>query len=314
MLDGFNHKKIVRHIPHDGRPPIFRQRLYTVYIDSILILNTKLTSKTLMAIASSFPLRHPERVHPALWRGTQLARPQGAVVSTGFHVLDRQLPGQGWPLSSLIELMPSQPGIGELQLLRPALARLDARSILLIGPPYSPHYHCWRNWGLEKHRLIWINPQTQMDVLWAAEQALRHHACAALLCWAEAARLPSLRRLHWAAAQNDALFVMLRPPCAANQASPASLRLSLSPAAQGMKVHILKRRGPACNASISIPFYLSQETEPTASAPAAGHLYAIPAAGGTTHKHRLPGQGGFSTARHIAAHHVTLDQPVSANA
>src|SRR3546814_18792413 len=58
----------------------------------------------------------PEHIHPALWRGSQIARPHRAVIPTGFADLDRELPGQGRPLGSLIELLPSQPGIGEISL------------------------------------------------------------------------------------------------------------------------------------------------------------------------------------------------------
>src|SRR3546814_8292766 len=52
------------------------------------------------------------------------------------------LPGQGWPLGSLIELLPSQPGIGEIRLLQPALASLGSeRSVALVRPPYEPYFH-----------------------------------------------------------------------------------------------------------------------------------------------------------------------------
>lgn len=201
-------------------------------------------------------LRHPERIHPALWRGSQLARSRLATISTGFTVLDQELPSQGWPLSSLIELMPSQPGIGEMQLLRPALAGLsDQRSIALVHPPYAPHFHCWVNWQLGNRRLLWIRPQTLGDTLWAAEQILKHNACSALFCWADSVRPGSLRRLHLAAQQSDTLLVLLRPPAAALQASAAPLRLSLAPSLLGLEAVIIKRRGPCSSLPIPITFY-----------------------------------------------------------
>src|SRR3546814_9573464 len=96
------------------------------------------------------------------------------------------LPGQGWPLGSLIELLTSQPGIGEIRLLQPALASLGSeRSVALVRPPYEPYFHSWVDWRLQTRRLLWINPQTPGDALWAAEQILTHNACAALFCWAE---------------------------------------------------------------------------------------------------------------------------------
>src|SRR5690349_3153029 len=66
--------------------------------------------------------------HPAhLWRAREQAggtssAPAG--LPTGHAALDRCLPGQGWPQQGLIEILCDQPGIGELALLMPALARL----------------------------------------------------------------------------------------------------------------------------------------------------------------------------------------------
>jgi protein ImuA len=210
------------------------------------------------AIRSS-ALLHPERIHPALWRGSQLARAHPATIGTGFHVLDQELPGQGWPLGSLVELMPTQPGIGEILLLRPALAKLDPqRSIALVHPPYEPCFHCWINWRLERHRPLWICPQTPGDILWTAEQILKHNACAALLCWVDHVRPPALRRLHLLAQQTDTLFMVLRPQAAARQASAAPLRLLLEPTAQGIAAHIIKRQGPSANAPVSLTLYPSR--------------------------------------------------------
>ncbi|NYT61138.1 translesion DNA synthesis-associated protein ImuA [Alcaligenaceae bacterium] len=213
------------------------------------------------------PLLHPERIHPALWRGSQLARSQQATISTGFAMLDQELPNQGWPLGSLIELMPSQPGIGEILLLRPALANLgDQRSIALVRPPYPPHFHCWINWQLGKRRLLWIRPRTPGDTLWAAEQILRHNACSALLCWSDSTRPGALRRLHLAAQQSNTLLVLLRPPAAAQQASAAPLRLSLMPTLSGLKAVIIKRRGPSSSLPIPITLYPTRSLTATAIA------------------------------------------------
>src|SRR5690606_21468454 len=184
---------------------------------------------------------------------------------TGFAALDGELPGQGWPLGSLIELMPSQPGIGEIFLLQPALARLDTeRSIALVHPPYIPYFHCWKNWRLENHRLLCINPQTPSDTLWATEQILKHNACAAVLCWASHVRLAALRRLHLIAQQTDALFILLRPQNAAQQASAAPLRLRLKPCPQGLETLIIKRRGP-CSARPVLITFPSAHARPSAN-------------------------------------------------
>ena len=201
-------------------------------------------------------LLHPEQIHPALWRGSQLAQARLNTISTGFDRLNQELPSQGWPLGTLIELTLEHPGIGEMGLLRPALARLECgRSIALVRPPYPPHFQCWANWQLDAHPLLWINPKTTYDALWASEQVLKANTCAALLCWASGMRPGALRRLHLAARQSDILFVLLRPQPEAGQASAAPLRLSLRPINQGLEISIIKRHGPSCAHPVPVIFY-----------------------------------------------------------
>ncbi len=201
-------------------------------------------------------LQHPERIHPALWRASQIAPPRRATVPTGHEALDRELPGGGWPLGALIEFLSERPGIGELLLLRPALAALDARrQILLIDPPCPPSTQCWANWGLQSRRLAWLRAGAASECLWAAEQAIRHDACGALLCWADRASGQALLRLQRLARARSLLLVLLRPASAARQASPAALRLSLAPIPQGLSLGILKRRGPVLPEAIAIRLY-----------------------------------------------------------
>src|SRR3954463_10631961 len=61
--------------------------------------------------------------HP-VWRGGLLACSAPAVPS-GFAELDRELPGGGWPVQALTEILCRREGIGELQLVLPALAALS---------------------------------------------------------------------------------------------------------------------------------------------------------------------------------------------
>jgi len=200
-------------------------------------------------------LLHPERIHPALWRGSQLAQGRQATISTGFAELDRELPGGGWPLGALVELMPQHPGIGEIQLLRPAMQQLDpARRIVLVDPPHVPDIACWQRWRLSPQSLLWVCPATAADALWAVEQILRHQACAAVLAWAGRVRNPALRRLQWLAQGSGTFCALFRPPEAARQPSAAPLRLQLAAAAQGVALTIVKRHGPACPHPIVLSF------------------------------------------------------------
>lgn len=50
-----------------------------------------------------------ESIHPSLWLASQLARGSARTVPTGYPSLDKELPGGGWPLSCLTELLQRQP-------------------------------------------------------------------------------------------------------------------------------------------------------------------------------------------------------------
>ncbi len=202
-------------------------------------------------------LLSPERIHPALWRGTQLARGTRAPVRTGYPQLARELPDGGWPTGALTELLLARPGIGELRLLQPALAMLPAPGpIALVQPPCVPHIAAWSAAGLDLRRLWWIDPPRETDALWAAEQILKNGSCAALLCWLPHVRTASLRRLHLAAQGSGTLLFALRPAREASQASPAPLRLALDTVSGGLAITLLKRRGPVC----AHPLFIALDT------------------------------------------------------
>src|SRR5690606_1511001 len=224
-------------------------------------------------------------IHPALWRATQLARSAARGVPTGHAALSAQLPAGGWPQGALVELLAPHPGIGEIRLLQPALAQLDRRHVIaLVQPPHVPHLACWQGWRLDPRQLLWVAPERPADALWAAEQILKHGTCGALLCWLPRARPEALRRLHLAAQGHDTLCFAFRPATAAQQASPAPLRLALAPAPGGLSVHILKRRGPAHPEPLAIAFEpgAAPAAAPSHHAPLDRRLPALPAAGRRT--------------------------------
>ena len=198
----------------------------------------------------------PESVHPSLWRASQLAHSATRCVDTGFAALSAQLPGGGWPLGTLIDLLVQQHGIGELRLLRPALAALGQRPIVLLQPPHAPQALALAALGIDPAQLLWIRAGAGGhggDALWAAEQVLRSGCCGALLLWQAHARGDTLRRLHLAAQSADTLFCLLRPLAAAQDASPAPLRLSLTAAAGGVDIGFVKRRGPRRDRPLFLP-------------------------------------------------------------
>jgi protein ImuA len=204
-------------------------------------------------MASHPSIAAPEALHPSLWLASQLAHSTTRCLDTGHPALSAQLPGGGWPTGTLIDLMLQQSGIGELRLLRPALVSAARRRIVLLQPPHPPQALALAAMGVAPSQLIWIRATRSSDALWAAEQVLRSGSCGALLLWQNHARGETLRRLHLAAQSAETLFFMLRPLAAAQDSSPAPLRLSLRPAAGGLNIEFVKRRGPQRDAPLFLP-------------------------------------------------------------
>ena len=183
---------------------------------------------------------------------------QGAVcyqtVSTGFPDLDQALPG-GWTIGVLTELLVDLCGIGELQLLLPALIALNgrpadpkvnprpgtAKRIMLVAPPYIPYAPALVHEGVDISRLIVAHCHQQNDVLWTMEQALRSGACAAVLTWSEGSDERALRRLQLAVEKGACWAVLFRPTRFKKQRSPAALRIHLlSVSLSGISMDIFK--------------------------------------------------------------------------
>jgi protein ImuA len=192
-------------------------------------------------------------LHPSLWLASQLARSGTRCVDTGHAALSSQLPGGGWPTGTLVDLLLQQPGIGEMRLLRPALAEVAQRRIVLLQPPHPPQALALAALGVPPSQLIWLRAERTADALWAAEQVLRSGSCGALLFWQNHARGESLRRLHLAAQAGETLFFLMRPLAASQDASPAPLRLALRPQAGGLEIDFIKRRGPQRDAPLFLP-------------------------------------------------------------
>ena len=202
-----------------------------------------------------------------VWRADQLAASAGSVLSSGHPALDAQLPGGGWPVGALTELLQVQSGAGEWGLLLPALAQLlpsrtavvaTPACVVLVGAPHVPLRPALQARGLDAQRLLWVRTDTPAARAWACEQALRCADVAAVLAWLPQVRADALRRLHLAAHDHAKLLWVLRPAQAQHESSPAPLRLLLATATQGLGVphaslvSILKRRGPPLQQAVPL--------------------------------------------------------------
>jgi cell division inhibitor SulA/protein ImuA len=168
---------------------------------------------------------------------------------TGRRALDARLPGGGWPMASLVEVLLDKPGLGEIQLFLPALVQSqrkrdgDAPWIVWIAPPHEPFAPALEQQGIELGRFIVVRPASALEALWAAEQALSSGVCAAVLLWLKGSRWLSLRRLKLAAEEGGALGVLFRPERHRFESSPAVLRLLLSQGEREPHLSLLKVQG-----------------------------------------------------------------------
>lgn len=176
-------------------------------------------------------------------------------VRSGHEALDALLPGGGWALGALTELLSDQCGIGELELLLPALGALarSGRCLVWIDSPYVPYAPALVQRGVPLERLLWIRTERPQAALWAAEQALRCPAIGAVLNWSGHIVDRSLRRLQLAAESGQTLGILHRPAAALQTPSPAALRLQLQPLADGLEVHIKKSRGGRAGVRLHVP-------------------------------------------------------------
>lgn len=167
----------------------------------------------------------------------------GALLSTGFAELDQILAG-GFPANTVIELH-SPVGIGELRLLLPCLTRAMACQQLLvfINPPMLMGCQMLQAEGIAPSQVLVLHPATAQDALWAAEQCLKSGCCGSVILWQPTLSIAQLKRLQLCAQNGQASLFIFRGQRQAQISLPVALSLQLSPANQGVKVQVLKRRG-----------------------------------------------------------------------
>lgn len=193
---------------------------------------------------------------PDVWRGDGAEKSRGAaVLPTGLAALDALLPGGGWPLGAVTEILLPREGIGEIRLVVPALAAQSRRGrwIAWIEPPHVPYAPALAAMGVRLSRVLYVSAGTDRDRHWAAAQCLRSGACGAVLAWPGECDDRSFRRLQLAAGKGGAMGVLFRPERAAARPSHAALRLRLARSPRGAVVEVVKGRGGA-GRSAEVPF------------------------------------------------------------
>jgi protein ImuA len=191
-----------------------------------------------------------------VWPARMLAQ-QARTWPSGYPALDAQLPGGGWPLDGLVELLQDAQAVSTgaciWQLLAVGLAArmADRRGVVvLVNAPHLPFGPALQARGISSERLVCVQADGAQSRLWATEQALRCADVLAVLAWLPQARRMQLQRLN-VLAQDKLLFV-LREARARYEASPAPLRL-LVQGGERLEIQVLKRRGPPSMQPLDLP-------------------------------------------------------------
>lgn len=201
------------------------------------------------AIPAAFAARPSNRWPAPVWRADQLHH-GGIRTQPSHHCrLDAQLPGGGWPVGMLTELITRHAGVGELRLLIPLLRQLtlERKIVILLAPPHIPYAPALASFGVDLDYLIVVQAPNAADRLWAVEQTLRSSSFGALLAWMPQSRTrpEHLRRMQLTAQRTNGPVFLFRELPSQFESSPAPLRLLLLPRPQQrLSVQILKRRGP----------------------------------------------------------------------
>ena len=203
----------------------------------------------------------------SVWQADRIAHHAGAVHPTGFSALDDELPGGGWPAGALIELLLERPGVGELSMLLPVLARTAPEQwIVWLAPPLQPYAPALVRAGVPLARLLIVRPEDPQTLLWAIRQAAVSGSCAAVLAWVPRIDNTGLRRLQLAAEESTTPLFLFRPGTVAGQSSPAPLRLALAARGDLLEVRILKRRGPPASRPILLEVHATEGAQPEVEA------------------------------------------------
>lgn len=199
----------------------------------------------------------PAAVKAAVWRGTELGSAStGEVTPSGWPQLDAELPGGGWSLRSVTEVLTPQPSVLEWRLLGPALRPIVTAGgqVVVIGPPRHPHLPGLLHEGLDERQLVWIQADLPAERLWVTEQFIKSNAAGAIVAWLPQARQEQLRRLQVCAQSCEGLVFLCRPEAARHEASAAPLRVHASVGLDWeLKVNVFKRRGPVHDGTLLLP-------------------------------------------------------------
>jgi protein ImuA len=188
------------------------------------------------------------------------ADPGRPALQTDWPALDRVLPLAGVRCSSLIELLDRRSGCGA-ETLAAVLTRAACRSpgvVVVVDPDRQFYPPALAAWGAPLGRQVVVHAAGDADALWAAVQALRSRAAAAVWLRCERLRSHDSRRLQLAAEEGGALGLVFRPARARGQPTFADVQLAVeprpSPRGRRLRVEVARYRGGVAGAVAEIEF------------------------------------------------------------
>ncbi|MEK9890896.1 MAG: translesion DNA synthesis-associated protein ImuA [Pseudomonadales bacterium] len=196
-------------------------------------------------------------------------------LSTGFSNLDALLPQGGWPRNALVELLCADEGVGQIQLLIPALRMLTQRRrqwIAWINPPHMPYAPALNDAGVVLDHLLMIRTKDREESLWAAEQCIQSRACSAVLTWpGKGIPAKAVRRIQVACKSYGVWGLLFRSANEHVLPSPAPFRILLTSEShtiaedgvihRHLGIEVFKRAGGWAHPKITVPLDLGQPLE-----------------------------------------------------
>ncbi len=142
-------------------------------------------------------------------RGGELS----TAISSGCQELDRCLPDGGYAPGTIIEWIEPTLGCGGIYLAIAAArhAITDGKVLVVVDPQQRFYPPAARSMGIPIERLIVLRPESESDVMWSIDQALRCSAVGAVVANLERVSELQARRFQLAAEQGQALGCWLRP-------------------------------------------------------------------------------------------------------
>lgn len=192
------------------------------------------------------------RSQTGIWRGLHSENQNWRTIATGFAELDALLPGGGWPLGGVLEILSPCLGSGELSLLLPAMSHItqNKRWIAWIAPPQQVYAPALTQAGIDLAYVLVVDCRQAADIPWSLEKLLRGGRCGMTLAWPNRLNDHQVRRLQLAAEADSALAVLFPKHPSGN--GYTALRLEVKPCTTGLALHIMKARGSLQRASLTL--------------------------------------------------------------